>query len=121
MALEQWLRDLRESFANISFATVHHTVGEPIRTATSFSAEKRHNKKGVIAMKYTKPEITSIAEATTAICLDNSSASPSGFDDQSASDDAAGVLSRRRITPNSGALGFSDVPDVFFAVRRILR
>jgi hypothetical protein len=35
----------------------------------------------VIAVKYTKPEITRIAEATTAICLDNSLAkSIVGFD-----------------------------------------
>jgi predicted transcriptional regulator len=38
----------------------------------SFSAEKNHNKKEVNAMKYSKPEITKIAEAVTAICLDDS-------------------------------------------------
>ena len=37
----------------------------------SFSAEKGHDRKEVNAMRYTKPEITKIAEATSAICLDN--------------------------------------------------
>lgn len=38
----------------------------------SFSAEKSHNKKEVNAMKYSKPEITKIAEAVNAICDDDS-------------------------------------------------
>ena len=37
----------------------------------SFSAEKSHNKKEVNAMNYSKPEITKIAEAVAAICLDD--------------------------------------------------
>jgi hypothetical protein len=39
---------------------------------SNFSAEKSHNKKEVNAMKYSKPEITKVAEAVNAICLDNS-------------------------------------------------
>src|ERR1700722_18678942 len=59
-----------------------NSSANPVPTQrSSFSAEKSHNKKGVIEMKYTKPEITRIAEATTAICLDNSLAkSILGFD-----------------------------------------
>ena len=37
-----------------------------------FSAEKHHDRKEVTAMTYAKPEINKIAEATSAICLDNS-------------------------------------------------
>lgn len=37
-----------------------------------FSAEKIKKKKGVIPVNYTKPEITKLAEATVAICSEDS-------------------------------------------------
>ena len=43
-----------------------------LRQQKKFSAEKHYDRKEVTAMTYAKPEINTIAEATSAIRIDNS-------------------------------------------------